>query len=178
MKKAVLNHPKTAALMRELDISRRDALGLLTLLWSFTAEYAQRGDIGRWSNQEIAAAVDWPPDDADRLIAALVQTRWIDEKWTDDAGETHRLVIHHWGDHAEDWVMKRLKRAGLEPVSPRRRTTAAIVGQRPPAQPSPSKRSHAQTSPSRDIATIGACVSREEQSSRFASEREIRGGGG
>jgi hypothetical protein len=78
MKRPTLKHPKTYALMRALKINRREALGLLTLLWDWTGEYAPDGNIGRYPDTIIATACDWPAKDSRRLIAALVNTGWVD----------------------------------------------------------------------------------------------------
>ena len=103
MKRATLAHPKTFALARILKTTRRDVLGLLTLLWDYTGQYAMDG---RWISiniHEIARACDWPPEDAKTLIDALIETHWLDQK--DDV-----LTIHDWEDHCEQWVKKRRNR--------------------------------------------------------------------
>lgn len=108
MKRSALNHPKLRALMAEAGISRLEALGLLTLLWDFTGQYAPNGAIGRFTNSAIAEACDWPAERADELVRHLVRTKWLDEV----ADHSVRLVVHDWADHCEDWVRKRLKRDG------------------------------------------------------------------
>ncbi|HPO07385.1 MAG TPA: hypothetical protein PLZ55_01855, partial [bacterium] len=45
--------------------------------------------------------------DADALIEALVAEAWLDEH------PVHRLVVHDWHDHCEDYLKKRVERAGL-----------------------------------------------------------------
>lgn len=104
MKRGTPSHPKVAALMRALGINRREAVGLLEMLWHFTAQYARRGDIGHWPDDEIAGAVEWT-DDARKLIDALVSTRWLDRS------DAHRLVVHNWSHHADDTVRKALERS-------------------------------------------------------------------
>jgi hypothetical protein len=47
MKRGTPEHPKTAHLMAALSIPRPYAVGILELLWHFTARYAPRGDVGR-----------------------------------------------------------------------------------------------------------------------------------
>jgi hypothetical protein len=90
-------------LAQVLDVPLWGACGLLELLWHFTATYAPRGNIGRFSDAEIAAAVDWRGTPA-ALVAALLEARWID---TDPA---HRLVVHDWTDHMDNGVRERLRR--------------------------------------------------------------------
>ena len=57
-----LRHPKTLDLMARLGINRREAIGLLDLLFDWCIDYAARGDIGKWNNGVIAGAVDWNGD--------------------------------------------------------------------------------------------------------------------
>jgi len=121
MKRATLNHPKTYALMAALKISRREALGLLTLLWDFTGQYAPDGSIGRFTNSVIASAVEWDTERSDEMVGHLVRTGWLDEM--DD--QNVRLLVHDWADHCESWVKKRLqreKREFVQYVRPKRTT--------------------------------------------------------
>lgn len=105
MKRATLNHPKLHALMKHAKITRRDALGLLTLLWDFTGQYAPDGGIGKYTNPAIAAACDWV-ESPDELISCLVKSGWVDEV----TNQTIRLVVHDWPDHCEQWVSRKLER--------------------------------------------------------------------
>jgi hypothetical protein len=88
-----------------LSIPKAQAVGILEMLWHFTATYSPRGDIGKWRNREIAEAVFWD-DNPDDLVAGLVHSEWLDE----DA--EYRLVVHDWADHADQCVQRKLKRAG------------------------------------------------------------------
>src|SRR4051812_40196140 len=101
MKREGLRHPKTLDLMARLSINRREAIGLLDLLWDWAVDYAPSGDIGKWTNGVIAGAIEWPGD-ADELVGHLVGIGWIDEH------PTHRLVIHDWPDHAPQFLRAKL----------------------------------------------------------------------
>src|SRR5262245_380173 len=103
MKRGTPTHPKVFELAGALKISRPTAIGILELLWHFTAQYAPAGDVGRYSNVRIAAAVDWRRN-PEVLVNALVTTRWL------DPSEGSRLVVHDWCVHADDSVRKRLAR--------------------------------------------------------------------
>jgi hypothetical protein len=109
MKRGTTEHPKTVRLSRILDIERWGAIGLLEGLWHFAARYAIQGDIGRWSNQEIADGIGWHGRHGtpDALVAALVEARFLDES------PEHRLLIHDWADHCDESVRKTLKSRGL-----------------------------------------------------------------
>ena len=99
MKRGTPDHPKTKALAAILGLKRWQVVGLLESLWHFAGQYARRGNIGKWSNEEIAAAMEWEGNPGD-LIAALVKSRWVDEC------TQYRLVIHDWHDHADQTIMR------------------------------------------------------------------------
>jgi hypothetical protein len=103
MKRGTPDHPKTLALRQDLNLPIYSAVGLLELLWHFTAFYAPRGDIGRFSNQQIAAACGWDGD-PDALVKAFISARWV------DTNKRHRLIVHDWPEHADDAVHMALAR--------------------------------------------------------------------
>jgi hypothetical protein len=106
MKRGTSNHPKVYELAAALKIKRPLALGYLQLLWDFAADYAPEGDVGRYSDSRIEAALDWGGARG-KLVAALVHSRWLDPT------EERRLVVHDWLDHAEKSVHRKLQRAAL-----------------------------------------------------------------
>ncbi len=110
MKRETLRHPKTLDLAARLGVDRPTALGILTLLWDFTAEIAIQGDVGKWPNGAIARACDYMGDH-DAFIRNLIDARWLDEH------PEHRLIIHDWPDHCERWVKAKLKALELNFLS-------------------------------------------------------------
>jgi hypothetical protein len=92
---------KFKQLQRHFNLTLWQARGLLDTLWEFTRHNAIQGDIGRFTDDEIAVGIDWR-DGAEVLIEALVKFRWLDRC------PDHRLVIHDWPDHCEDSVHKLL----------------------------------------------------------------------
>lgn len=90
--------------MTRLLIPRYAAVGLLELLWHFTAKFAPAGDIGKWQDSAIASAVSWGDDPA-RLVEALTACDLL------DPNEGCRLYVHDWHDHAEESVHRALARA-------------------------------------------------------------------
>jgi hypothetical protein len=79
-------------------------VGILELIWHFTAQFAPAGDIGRWTDVQIAEAVYWQGE-ATVLVEALVSAGWL------DSHREHRLVVHDWWEHSEDSLHKRLARS-------------------------------------------------------------------
>ncbi|GMW02633.1 MAG: hypothetical protein AMXMBFR84_37690 [Candidatus Hydrogenedentota bacterium] len=106
MKRGTFNHPKTGHLARLLGVCRAAAGGYLEAMWHWTAEFTPAGDIGRYRDSEIAEGAFWPPDQASEIIAAMIESRWL------DACETHRIIVHDWPEHCEDTVHSRLTRSG------------------------------------------------------------------
>lgn len=106
MKRGTPDHPKAAALAQALGCHWLTAVGLLEVLWHFTAKYSPRGDIGKWSDEHIAAALKWDGEAA-ALVRALVSERWLDDH------AKYRLVVHDWHEHADETTKKYLARNGL-----------------------------------------------------------------
>lgn len=77
-------------------------VGTLELLWIATQKNAKRGDIGRFTNEEIAIECDWEGE-PDELVEALIDSGWLDRC------SVHRLVVHDWSDHCPTWVVGNLK---------------------------------------------------------------------
>lgn len=97
MKRGAPDHPKTKALAKRLGLRRWQVVGVLECLWHFTAAFAKRGDIGKWTDCEIAAALEWEGN-CTELIQALVDTHWLDRC------DEFRLLVHDWTDHADQTV--------------------------------------------------------------------------
>jgi hypothetical protein len=134
MKRGTPRHPKLGDLMEALQIKERAlAVGYLELLWHFAAEFAPQGDIGKYSDSRIEAAMDWHGKRG-RLVEALTTSRWL------DVHDKCRLCVHDWADHADESVRKRLQRANVNFVVVTGKVTgqnfpssANLEGQNPPA---------------------------------------------
>jgi len=97
MKSGTTQKLKFKKLKMRLNLPYWQAVGLLESLWLFTSSDCPRGDIGRYSNEDISAAIEWQGD-PEELISALVASGWLDES------ENHRLVVHDWHVHAPNFV--------------------------------------------------------------------------
>src|SRR5579862_4522546 len=93
----VTEHPKFLNLMLLLDLKKAECLGNLEATWHFTKRYTPAGNIGKFTNAQIVAWID-SRCDADVLINALVETRWLDRSIE------YRLVVHDWYDWADEIV--------------------------------------------------------------------------
>ena len=93
MKRNTQKNPKLKRLARELQINRAHAIGILELLWQYTAQNTPGGNIGRCDDEDIAEECFWDGEPA-TLVKALVDCGWL------DPCKYHRLVVHDWYDHA------------------------------------------------------------------------------
>jgi len=109
VKRGTTRHPKLIDLCQELHCYRPTALGYLTLLWEFAAEYAPAGDVGRYDEKRIEAACCWRGRKG-ALISALYRSGWVDS-----TGEL--WVIHDWSEHCEESVHRWLRRHKMEFVT-------------------------------------------------------------
>lgn len=74
------NHPKLLRLVRALGTHPRVMVGgSLVCLWGHCHRYAPDGDLSDHSDDEIAAAADWPADPA-AYVKALQDCGWLDGK--------------------------------------------------------------------------------------------------
>jgi len=103
MKRSGFDHPKLGRLCKLLGVPRYAAVGIVESLWHFTAKHAPAGDVGKWSDDEIAEALCWDGDSV-ALVNALVESRLLDRS------ESHRLAVHDWDQHCDDSVHNCLAR--------------------------------------------------------------------
>jgi len=83
-----------------LDVRLREAVGIVEMLHHLTDQYAPRGDVGRFTDQQIARRVDWDGE-PDFLMSALVRSGWVDRH------PVNRLVVHDWPEHAPEYTKKK-----------------------------------------------------------------------
>lgn len=89
-------HPKTKRLCRVLGINRREAIGLLHILWWWVLDFAPEGDLSAYSDEDVADSIDWEGD-ASELITALTQAGFLDAD----------RRVHDWDAFAEKWIARR-----------------------------------------------------------------------
>jgi hypothetical protein len=87
---------KFKQLQRRLNMPLYEARGLLDTLWNFTANNAPHGDVGKFTDEEIAIGLDWRREPSE-LIDTLTEIRWLDRV-------EGVLVIHDWPEHCEHTV--------------------------------------------------------------------------
>jgi hypothetical protein len=97
---SLADHPKTKRLCRVLKLKRRDAVGLLHMLWWWALDYYPEGDLGAVSDEDIAEAVDWARDPSE-VVAALTLAGFLDEG----------RRLHDWDDYAGRLIERRAANA-------------------------------------------------------------------
>jgi hypothetical protein len=107
MKSSTPELMKFQKLQRRLKESRRGVIGLLEGLWLAVGKNCPRGDIGKFSNEEIAIMCDWE-NDADELVNALVECGWL------DVCSVERLVVHDWDEHCPTYIKGNLHSRGQQ----------------------------------------------------------------
>lgn len=109
----IRDHRKTRDLFRTLNIKRAEAVGTLTLLWTWAIDNCDKnGKLLSCTIDDIAAAAYWDGD-PNTLYDALVKTGWIDEK-------ADGMYLHDWYDFNKQFYTyidrkdkdKQRKRAG------------------------------------------------------------------
>lgn len=103
MKLMAIGSLKFAKLKRRLQLPHWQAVGLLESLWLFVQQNCPDGAIGRFSNEDIAAGIEWSGD-ADILIASLTEIGWL------DSCRTNRLIVHDWHEHCPNYVKGNMKK--------------------------------------------------------------------
>lgn len=98
---------KFKQLKRRLKLPHWQIVGVLETLWRVTESNAPAGDIGKLSDEEIAAAFEWDGD-ASELVAALVDCKFL------DLDATFRLVVHDWSDHCPNHLKGALAKHNIE----------------------------------------------------------------
>ncbi len=96
---SLANHPKLILLAKELGVSKVKALGHLHLLWYWTLEYAEDGEIKYLDL--IPDACEWE-EDPKSFINALVKFEFIDKIGS------NRYIIHDWLDYSGAYYEKKL----------------------------------------------------------------------
>jgi hypothetical protein len=98
---------KFKQLKRRLKLAHWQVVGILETLWRVTEANTPEGDIGRLTDDEIAAAFEWEGD-ASELVAALIDCRWIDRN------EAFRLIVHDWSIHCPNHLKGNLSKYGKQ----------------------------------------------------------------
>jgi hypothetical protein len=81
-------NPKTLDLADLMGWSPQETVGRLLQLWGWCLTFADDGDLTKFPIGRIAQGIGLPPVEGERLLQALVKSRWVDKK--------PYLRIHDW----------------------------------------------------------------------------------
>ncbi len=103
--------PKLRRLCRKLGITIAQGIGILHLMWWFSLDHAESGNLAIMDRRDLALELGWPEDKADDLWGALTEVSAEGEPgFVDPSGS-----IHAWRDYAGrllgDRERKRAERA-------------------------------------------------------------------
>ncbi|HBE71802.1 MAG TPA: hypothetical protein DDW52_26970 [Planctomycetaceae bacterium] len=121
MKDGTTEKLKFKKLKLRLGLAEWQLVGLLETLWKFTRQNCPQGDIGRFSDEDIAVSIEYS-DDATELIAALTDCGWLERD------DEFRLVVHDWSEHAPTFIkgcLRRHKREFADEIIRSRQNRAA-----------------------------------------------------
>lgn len=107
MKAGTTEKVKFLTFQRRLGLRKWEAVGILESIWQLTARDAPRGNVGRYTDEEIAAAIDYQGNEGE-LIDALIASGWLDEC------QEYRLIIHGWAEHCPTYIRGNLERHGRD----------------------------------------------------------------
>jgi len=97
MKAGTTENMKFLVMKRLLGVHKYQLIGILEGLWILTANSANDGAIGKFSDMEIAAWLEWQGD-SEELIESLVVAGFLDRC------QENRLVVHDWAEHCPAYV--------------------------------------------------------------------------
>lgn len=109
MKAGTHNHLKVKRLKRLLGIPLYRAVGILETLWLLCIDCCDEGNIGKFTDEEIADYLEWDGDPS-ALARGLSDSGWLDPH------DTERLVVSGWADIRRDYQLPRAARDHLDPA--------------------------------------------------------------
>ena len=116
MKAGTQNHLKTKRLMRLLGLPLYRAVGILETLWLLCIDCCDEGNVGKFSDDEIADYFGWEGKPS-ALVCGLAESGWLDQ----DEGE--RYVVHDWLEHAPEFIRERVRKRVARGAKAKKQTT-------------------------------------------------------
>jgi hypothetical protein len=105
MKAGTQNHLKVKRLMRLLAVPMYKAVGVLECLWLLCSDCCDEGDVGKYTDDEIADYLGWDgPQSASELVRALSDSGFLDPN--DDC----RYEVHDWLEHCPEYIRDRVRK--------------------------------------------------------------------
>ncbi len=115
MKAGTHNHLKMKRLKRLLQVPLYRAVGILEMLWLLCVDCCDEGNIGKFTDEEIADYLEWDGD-ACELVRALANSGWL------DANTEQRYVVHDWLEHCPSFIKDRVRMRRAREVKEQKNT--------------------------------------------------------
>lgn len=120
---ALTRHPKIARFAKAMDMNRHEAIGVLVDLWAWSVDYAENGDLTRYSSAELLTSLSISggllPGEPD-LLGALEESGLADR-------QDGTLVLHDWDDHQGQLIAQREKNRERQRRYAQRRKEEALA---------------------------------------------------
>ena len=97
-------HPKLLELMTSLGVNQSEAIGLLHRFWWWCVDYAEDGDLTRFSNEQVAGMLGLSNDKP--FIETMVNCGFIERK--------PYLRIHDWTDYVGEYLYSKYRSSNLK----------------------------------------------------------------
>jgi|TARA_R110002020_G_scaffold273457_5_gene488639 hypothetical protein len=101
----LMRHPKVGWLSKALGVNRNETVGLLVHLWAWCLDYAEDGELSKYTSDDIAFHLGYNQQAA--LIQTDIMQALIDTGFVDQDGD--RLTLHDWSDHQGSLIAAREK---------------------------------------------------------------------
>jgi hypothetical protein len=100
---ALTRHPKVVRFASAINASRHEAIGLLVDLWTWSIDYAEDGDLTRYTSAELLTALG--AFQASALIEIDLLEALETSGFVDRDGDT--VVLHDWDAHQGQLIAQR-----------------------------------------------------------------------
>lgn len=90
-------HPKLLHLCEITKWTINEAIGTLHSFWWWALDYAEDGDISKYSPYQVALAIDANLPEPEKLFSFLIESKFLDKN----------LKIHDWWDYAGLYLTKK-----------------------------------------------------------------------
>jgi len=104
----LINHPKLFKLAELLKKDTHQTCGVLVFLWSWALDYADDGDLSKYTEKQIYDAVRISSIVTPNLLQSLQEAGFVDEN----------LMLHDWLDYSGEFLRGRYKTKQKKRKSP------------------------------------------------------------
>jgi hypothetical protein len=101
----LINHPKLFKLAELLNKDIHYTCGILVFLWCWALDYADDGDLSKYSENQIYNALREKKENTPNILKSLIEAGFLDDN----------MKIHNWLDYAGEFLRGRYKQKQATP---------------------------------------------------------------